>query len=138
MMLSSWKGSSFTYDDLIKVASVVEDYTYRIIATAQQTISIESISKPDAPVVWGKLTYVITRDGVPVPESFFDEDGKKRRILEFEDVREIEGRRIPARWVMRPLDGSGKQTVLQLESVQFDPQIDSAVFSQENMQSSGQ
>jgi len=134
MMLTSWLGSSFTYDDLVKVASVVDDYTHTIAFKDQETFTIESTPKPDAPVIWGKLIHVISRDGMPLSEDFYDEAGQIRRSLTFEDVREIGGRRIPTRWVMRPLDGSGKQTILQLEAVQFDPEIASSVFTQANMQ----
>jgi len=138
MMLSSWMGSSFTYDDLIKVASVVDDYTHSVIASDQETITIESMPKPDAPVVWGKLVHVITRDGIPVSEVFYDEDGQERRSLIFEDVRDMDGRQLPARWVMRRLDGSGTQTVLQLNQLQFDPEIASSIFTQANMRRSKQ
>ena len=137
MMLSSWMGSSFTYDDLIKVTSVVDDYTHRVIARDQEQITIESTPKPDSPVVWGKLVHVFTRDGIPVSEDFYDEEGQRRRNLQFEDVREMDGRQIPARWVMRPLDGSGRLTVLQLESIKFDSGIADSVFTQANMQRSG-
>ena len=138
MMLSSWLGSSFTYDDLIKAASVLDDYTHRITLKDQETFTIESTPRPDAPVVWGKLIHVISRDGIPLSEDFYDEAGQIRRALTFRDVREIGGRRIPTRWVMRPLDGSGKQTVLQLEAVKFNPEIASSVFTQPNMQRSKQ
>jgi len=138
MMLSSWMGSTFTFDDLIKVASVVDDYTHRVVARNEQSKTIESVPKQDAPVVWGKLVSIVTLDGIPVSQVFFDEDGLERRKLLFEDVREMDGRRIPTRWVMRPLDGSGKRTVLQLETVQFDPQIESSMFTQSNMQRRGQ
>lgn len=137
MMLSSWMGSNFTYDDLIKVASVVNDYTHKITARDQDTITIESHPKPDAAVVWGKLVHVITHDGIPVSEDFYDEDGQKRRSLKFEDVRELGGRLIPLRWVMHPLDSPGKQTILQIEAVQFDPPIANAVFTPANMQRGG-
>ncbi|MFQ5581967.1 MAG: outer membrane lipoprotein-sorting protein [Mariprofundaceae bacterium] len=133
MMLSSWMGSDFTNDDLVKAASVVEDYTHSITARNKNTITVESIPKPDAPVVWGKLIHVISLDGMPVSEDFYDEAGKKRRSLQFEDVRELGGRRIPSRWVMRPLDNPDKQTVLQLEAVQFDPPIADSVFTRANM-----
>ena len=138
MMLSSWMGSSFTYDDLIKVGSVVDDYTHRVISRNKKSISIESIPKPETPVVWGKLVSVVSHDGIPVSQVFFDEDGDERRKLTFEDTREMDGRRIPVRWIMRPTDDSGRVTILQIEAVQFNPQIESSVFTQANMQSGEQ
>lgn len=133
MMLSSWMGSDFTNDDLVKAASVVDDYTHRIIARDRNSITVESIPKEDAPVVWGKLVHVIRLDGVPLAEDFYDEEGRKRRSLKFEDVRELGGRLIPTRWIMQPLDHPDKQTILQLESVEFDPPIPDSVFTRANL-----
>jgi len=133
MMLSSWMGSDFTNDDLVKSASVVEDYTHHIIAHDKNSVTIESIPKPDAPVVWGKLVHVIRTDGIPLFEAFYDEHGHKRRMLIFEDVKELGGRRIPSRWIMRPLDESDKQTVLELERIEFDPEIPDSIFTRANL-----
>jgi len=133
MMLSSWMGSDFTNDDLVKSASVVEDYTHRIIARDENSITIESMPKPTAPVVWGKLVHVIRTDGIPLSEAFYDEHGNKRRILTFEEVKKLGGRRIPSRWVMQPLDEPGKQTVLELERVEFDPVIPDSIFTRANL-----
>ncbi len=133
MMLSSWMGSDFTNDDLVKEASVVNDYTHRIIARTEHTVTIESLPKPDAPVVWGKLVHVIGNDDIPLSEAFYDEHGRKRRELKFEDVRRMGGRRIPARWVMSPLDSPGKQTILQIERIAFDPVISDATFTRANL-----
>jgi len=133
MMLSSWMGSDFTNDDLVKSASVVEDYTHRIIARDENSITIESIPKPNAPVVWGKLMHVIRTDGIPLSEAFYDEHAHKRRMLTFEDVKELGGRRIPSRWVMHPLDEAGRQTILKLERVEFDPVIPDSIFTRANL-----
>ena len=133
MMLSSWMGSDFTNDDLVKSASVVDDYTHRIINRDARTVTIESLPKPDAPVVWGKLVHVIRSEGIPVSEAFFDEHGRKVRLLEFSDVREMGGRRIPSRWVMHPLNEKGKRTELVIEKIRFDPPIADAVFARANL-----
>ncbi len=133
MMLSSWMGSDFTNDDLVKAASVVDDYHHSITARNRETVTIESIPKESAPVVWGKLIHIIRRDGIPLAEEFYDEHGKKRRVLKFEDVREVGGRTIPTRWVMQPLDNPGKQTILQIESIAFDPPIADTVFTRANL-----
>jgi len=133
MMLSSWMGSDFTNDDLVKSASVVDDYAHRIIARDVDTVTIESLPRPDAPVVWGKLVHVIRKDGIPLSEAFYDEHGNKRRVLTFGKVKQLGGRRIPTQWVMQPLDKPGKQTMLLLESIEFDPVIPDSIFTRANL-----
>ncbi|MDX8404268.1 MAG: outer membrane lipoprotein-sorting protein [Mariprofundaceae bacterium] len=139
MMLSSWMGSDFTNDDLVKSASVVDDYKHSIMSRDSDsgTITIESIPKEDAPVVWGKLVHIIRSDGIPLSEDFYDEHGKKRRSLKFEDAHEIGGRIIPTRWVMQPLDSPDKQTTLQIETIEFDPPIADSVFTRANLKRRG-
>ena len=129
MMLSSWMGSDFTNDDLVKSSSVLDDYTHRIIARGKDDFTIESLPKEDAPVVWGKLLHVVRNDGIPLSEAFYDEHGKQVRLLSFSDVKLLGGRMIPSRWLMQPLDEPGKQTELILESVRFDPPLDDSLFT---------
>lgn len=133
MMLSSWMGSDFTNDDLVKAASVVDDYVHTITADDGQTITIESIPKPEAPVVWGKLVHIIRRDGIPLSEDFYDEHGKLRRSLKFDSVHRAGGRVIPTRWIMQPVDEPGKQTILEIDSIEFDPPIDDSIFTRANL-----
>ncbi|MDQ6972008.1 MAG: outer membrane lipoprotein-sorting protein [Mariprofundaceae bacterium] len=137
MMLSSWMGSDFTNDDLVKSASVIDDYTHRITARDGDGFTLESLPKDDAPVIWGKLVHVIGKDGIPRSETFYDEHGSQRRLLEFSKVRQMGGRRIPSLWVMHTLDEPGKQTALELEQIEFDPALDDALFTRANLKRSG-
>lgn len=137
MMLSSWMGSDFTNDDLVKAASVVDDYHHSITSNKGGTVTIESIPKPDAPVVWGKLVHVIRADGIPLSEDFYDEHGNMKRSMKFENVKQIGGRTIPTRWVMLPQDNPDKQTILQIDAIEFDPKIDDVVFTRANLKKRG-
>lgn len=133
MMLSSWMGSDFTNDDLVKSSSVIDDYTHRLLKRDGPLLTIESIPKPDAPVVWGKLVHVVHTEGIPISEDFYDEDGELVRSMEFTDVQNMGGRTIPTRWVMRPADEPGKSTALRIETIEFDPPIESSVFTRANL-----
>ncbi len=133
MMLSSWMGSDFTNDDLVKMESVVDDYRHRILSKDEHGWVVESIPKPDAPVVWGRLVHRIGRDGLPVSEDYYDEDGNLVRRLSFDRVRTMDGRRIPTRWVMQPVNKPGHRTVMLLEQVDFDAEIPAHVFTRANL-----
>ena len=137
MMLTSWMGSDFTNDDLVKSSSVVDDYTHRYLARggggAAGVVTIESLPKPDAPVVWGKLIHRLRRDGTPLEEVFFDEGGRAVRRLSFEAVKEMDGRRIPTRWIVQPLGKPGHRTVMIIEEIAFDVPITGATFGRANL-----
>ncbi len=133
MMLSSWMGSDFTNDDLVKSSSIVEDYTHRIIERTDKVLVVESLPKPEAPVVWGKLVHRIMADGMPIEAEYFDEHGKLIRRMAFEAVRNMGGRRIPTRWVMQPMNKPGKKTIMIIESIAFDIPIPAETFERANL-----
>jgi len=137
MMLTSWMGSDFTNDDLVKSSSVVDDYTHRLLklegSGESAVATVESVPKPEAPVVWGKLVHRVRLDGTPLDEVFFDERGAEVRRLSFGNVKVVGGRRIPTRWVIEPLGEKGHQTVLEIEEIAFDVTIAEATFGRANL-----
>ncbi|MDQ6967738.1 MAG: outer membrane lipoprotein-sorting protein [Mariprofundaceae bacterium] len=137
MMLSSWMGSDFSNDDLVKMDSVVEDYHHRIIAKGKQSVTIESTAKPDAAVVWGKIIHVVSTEGIPLSDDYYDEHNTHIRHLDFSEVRLMDGRRIPTLWTMIPLQKEGKKTLLKLERATFDKPIKSSIFTRVNLRRVG-
>lgn len=133
MMLSSWMGSDFTNDDLVKMDSVVADYNHRILSQDANSIRIESTAKPDAPVVWGKIIHAVDHNGIPLSDDYYDEHGMHIRHLAFSEVQMMDGRRIPTLWVMQPLNNVGKKTLLKLEEATFDKAIPEYIFTRANL-----
>ena len=137
MMLSSWMGSDFTNDDLVKSSSVVDDYVHRIVAREgagpAEVVTVESTPRAHAAVVWGKLVIRIRGDGVPLDQDFYDERGKRVRRLTFEAVREMDGRRLPTRWVIEPLAKPGRRTVMEIEEIAFDIAVPERTFERANL-----
>jgi len=133
MMLSNWMGSDFTNDDLVKMESVVEDYTHRVLTEDNGVYTVESIPRPDAPVVWGKIIRHIRHDAMPLSEDYFDEHGKHIRHLAFDRIQMMGGREIPTRWIMQADDTPDKRTVMVLEKVTFDAVIKDSLFTRWNM-----
>jgi len=133
MMLSNWMGSDFSNDDLIKMQSVVKDYTHKIVADDHGVVTVESIPRPDAPVVWGKIIRRISHQAMPLREDYFDEHGRHIRQLIFDQVQHMGGRDIPTRWTMQADATPNKRTVMVLEHVVFDAVIDENIFTRRNM-----
>lgn len=139
MMLQPWMGSDMTNDDLVKESSIVDDYTHTLIGTetfeGAGAYRVQSIPKPDAAVVWGKLLYTIRQsDRLPLQVEFYDERGEKVKVMRYRDIRPLGGRTLPTRWEMQPLDKPQNRTVFVIRDIRFDAAIDPQVFSLKNLQ----
>ncbi|WP_323746855.1 outer membrane lipoprotein-sorting protein [Burkholderia pseudomultivorans] len=139
MMLQPWMGSDFTNDDLVKQSSAVDDYTHRILRTeavgGATVYIVESLPKPDAAVVWGKILYWIRQaDDMPLREEYYNERNELVRVLTFSDVGPMGGRVIPKKWEMRPVNGSGHATVIVMRTAKYDQPIDTEIFTERNLQ----
>ncbi|MBI4843839.1 MAG: outer membrane lipoprotein-sorting protein [Nitrospirae bacterium] len=138
MMMSSWMGSDFTNDDLVKESSMREDYTGRLITSEVADTAnyyIELIPKADIPTVWAKIILVVSKgDYLPVRETYYDEKGQKMRIMEFSEPKTFSGRKIPSVLVMKPLNKPGKKTVIKYIDLEFDIKLEPDIFTLRNLQ----
>lgn len=138
MMLQSWMGSDFTNDDLVRESSEIDDYDHRWLGVEPSLASaggvrayvIEYVPHEDAPVVWGRIVSWIGAEGyAPLRQEFYDEDGERLRVMEFSDHRVVDGRHLPHRWSLTPLDKPGHSTRIELIDPRFDFEIDPSVFT---------
>ncbi len=134
MMLQSWMGSDFTYDDLVRASNPVRDYHIRLLRTdtleGVPCYVLELTPKPEATVVWSKLHYWVRRpDRLPARIEYYSERGERVRTFTFHDVRRMGGRRLPTRWVMHNDREPGRSTEIRLLSIEFDRPIPEEIFS---------
>jgi outer membrane lipoprotein-sorting protein len=138
MMNQSWMGTDFTNDDLVKEASIIEDYTHRFIGDTvmdgRSCKKIEMIPKPEAAVVWGKIYLCIDRkDYLMLYAEYFDEEGELINIMRSGDIRLLGGRLLPSVMEMVPADKKGHKTILTYTSMEFNQPIDDSFFTVQNM-----
>lgn len=138
MMLQSWMGSDFTNDDLVKQSSLVEDYTHTLVG--EETINdmkcwkIQSLPKPEAAVVWGKLLLWISQSGYQqVKAEFYDEDGNLSRTFLGSNLQQFDGKWLLSRWEMIPESEKGKKTILEYHTLTFSVSLNPSFFSEKNM-----
>jgi hypothetical protein len=138
MMGSSWMGSHFTNDDLVKETRLADEY--EIALSKEGKISGEPMyvftltAKPDAAVVWGKVELTVRQsDLLPTQEVFYDEGGKANRAMQFESYKDISGHKVAMQLTMRLLDGSNEYTRITYQSLAFDVKTEPAFFSVQNL-----
>jgi len=138
MMLQSWMGSDFTNDDLVKESSMVKDYEQVLegdsVVDGYDCYKIALIPKEDAPVVWGKIMIWITKDEfIQIRTEFYDEDGYLINVMKGTKIKDMDGRLLPSRLEMIPVDKHGHMTVIEHKSLKFDADLEDDFFSIQNM-----
>ena len=137
MAMTSWMGSDFTIDDLVKEPFLTRDYTIATsfegqrggVAVYEYTLT----PKPDAAVVWGKIVLQFRQaDSVPTWQGYYGEDGKLARELTFSEYKTKSGKVIPTRLVMQSADKAGAHTIIDYEDIAFDVPIVAGTFSLPN------
>jgi outer membrane lipoprotein-sorting protein len=138
MMGQSWMGSDFTNDDLVRMNSIIDDFTHKITGSEKidglDCYVIELIPKPEAAVVWGKIILWISKDDYyELKGAYYDEDEVLVNTMESSDIKQMGDRKLPSRTVMTPVDKPGNRTILEMLDVTFNKPIDDDFFSQQNM-----
>ena len=129
MMSGSWMGSHFSNDDLVKSNRLADEFTYVNEGLVDGVYTIVCTAKPDAPVVWGKVVVKVREDKIPVEVAYYDEDGTLARTMTFSDVRDFDGRMVPATMTLIPADKPEEFTRVTTVEADFDVEIDDRVFT---------
>ena len=139
MMMSSWMGSDFTNDDLVKEFSLYEDYTYELVDVEngrEDLYCIKSIPREGLPVVWGHIIIAVRKsDYLPVWQKYYDEKGALMRIWSFSEIKKFGNRKIPSVMEIVPQHKKGHKTIMRYLKAQFDANVDRDVFSLRTLRS---
>ena len=141
MMMSSWMGSDFTNDDLVKEFTLFEDYSYELIEVEdgrEDMYYVNCIPREDLPIVWGNIVIAARKaDYMPVWQKYYDEKGNLMRLATFDDFRNFGSRRIPAVMEMEPQSENkkGQKTIIRYNEAKFDLPVPDDVFSLRNLRS---
>lgn len=138
MMMQSWMGSDFSYNDLAKSEDIITEYTHGLIRTEQvggHTVwTIECLPKPGAPVVWGKVVLNVRDDYVMIEETYFDQDMKPVRRMVADKVAQLGGRPYPVVMTMHPLGAPSQWTRIDTSEGRFNASVPDYVFTLSNLQ----
>lgn len=137
MMMSSWMGSDFNNDELMKENSLVVDYTHKIVGEetvdTYECYKIELIPLPQAPVVWNKIyLWISKKHDFSLKAEFYGKNDELVNQQFASEIKTMDGRLLPTKLVMEPIQKPGHQTILFIEKIKFnDPAINADMFSQQ-------
>lgn len=138
MMSQGWMGSDFSNDDILKESSLSKDYNHKILAEetidGTEVYKIELLPKEDAAVVWGKIIKWISKEEyLQLKSEYYDVDDYLIKTETASDIKKMDDRVVPTYFEIIPADEEGNKTVMIIEDMEFDIDIDNHFFSQQNM-----
>jgi outer membrane lipoprotein-sorting protein len=135
MMMGSWMGSDFTNDDLVKENTLIEEYTSKFGAGNEKEFHIILIPKKETVTVWGKVELWISKESLfPVRQEFFDDNGKKMRVMSWSKIVQFGDRKLPSTMTLIPLNKKDHETVIIYKSLIFNPKLKKGTFTRKNLQ----
>jgi outer membrane lipoprotein-sorting protein len=138
MMMGAWMGSDFTNDDLVKESTFINGYTGELIHPADakpEYYYLELKPKAATVTVWAKIVAVVQKDTyLPLTETYYDEKGTAMRVIEFKEVKDLGGRRIPAVMELTPLGKPGHKTTITYLQARFNQPLPPDTFTLQNLQ----
>jgi hypothetical protein len=138
MMMSSWMGSDFTNDDLVKEFSFTESYHFEMTVPESPQpglLYVKCVPQEGLPIVWGFVVLAVREKGYsPVWEKYYDEKGGLAREITFGDVRAFGDRSIPATLELVPRNEESRKTVLRYLEALFDIPLAPEIFTLRNLQ----
>lgn len=140
-----WLGSDLSLEEVTSAESDARRYAHRILRVdeaageggALRAFVVESVPRAGADVAWGRvLRWLEAEHGTPLREERYDAKGVLVSSVEWADLREVAGRRFPHLWVFRSHgeEQEGHETRLRFESVRFDPELASSLFTTTTLQ----
>ncbi len=138
MLLTSWMGSDFTNDDLLKASSMHADYDHAF--KPDETVEgvtyrvIDNTAKSDAKVVWPRIeTLADKKDCLPRFHRYYDKKGELIRTLALSEIKTFDGHKVPARWEMIPHKDPGRKTVMTYKKLEFNVKFKDTHFTLKNL-----
>ena len=133
MMSQSWMGSDFSYEDLVKADTMVEQYTHTYEGSetreGMKVHVIRSVPLDEAPVVWGMLRLFIREDRVLLGQEYYDEDNRLVRSLAGTELAVVDGRMFPRLWRMQKAEEPQEYTLVRYRELDFDADLPESRFT---------
>ena len=137
MMGGSWMGSHLSNDDLVRDSRLSEDFTAKLVQRPEdgpdKIYEIELIPKPDAPVVWGKVSARINADKIPIDFRYYDEKNNIVRTMKFEQITTFDGYTMPAVMTIVPEDKPDEFTQFTYVNIDFTTPVSARDFTLQSL-----
>src|SRR5690554_1572297 len=138
MLLSSWMGSDFTNDDILKASKMSEDYNHKFIedkTVGGETYKvIENTVKENTKAMWPKiLTLMSKKDCLPRYYEYYDKENNLKRTLKLDNLKVFDNHQFFTEWKMIRTVETEKYTSLTYKYSKFNVKLPSDKFTQKSL-----
>jgi len=137
-MMSSWMGSDFTNEDLVRESSFSKDYTYKLIGHVDNPRGwqVNLIAKPDIVGLWNRFELIVSEDGmIPLQAKYYDRKDRLARTIVWSEVKDFDGHVVPSKMVLVPEDEKGQKTEMIYKNIDFNVSVPDTMFSLSQLES---
>jgi outer membrane lipoprotein-sorting protein len=130
----SFVGTDFSYNDLsiLGGGNYSEDYEASIEEETEEEYLLEIVpTDEEIEYSYGRM-WVQKSNWVPTKVEFYDKDEKLHKELTNEDIKQVNKYWTPHRMTMKDVQ-KGTKTVLHLEEVAYDVELDDRIFTTRNL-----
>jgi len=133
MLRQSVMGSDLSYEDMMEDPKLANHYDAVVTATdtldGQQCWVLELKAKTKEVAYNMRKLWVDQNRNIPLKEELYAKSGKLLKKMELKDLEKIQGRWFPKRLIFKDMLKKGKGTEFIMDSVKFDVNIPSYIFS---------
>ncbi len=130
-------GSDFTYDDIINMSTLSDDYEPVLVGDSKamekehgKVYVLDLTPLPGRPIAYKKLRlWIREKDNILLRQQYYDEKLQVTRALVYSDIKEMGGRNIPTKRTMVDLSKEGYSTELIFINAAFNTLTDDEIFS---------
>jgi hypothetical protein len=126
-------GSDFSNNDLAKSDSIIKDYTHTITGTesdgGKKVYIVQSMPKPEAPVVWGMQRLKIRDDHILLREEYYDENFELVKAMSGAQIQMLGGKLFPKVWKMQKAGVQDEYTLLDYKELTFEQDLPGRLFT---------
>jgi outer membrane lipoprotein-sorting protein len=127
-------GSDFTNDDLVKEYRFSVDYD-STVEDQKENYLITLKPHENIATIWGRIEVLLDKKTeLPSESTYFDEKGKKIRVMYFKERKIIDNKNIPMVMELVSLNKEGHKTVVKYKTLSFTKDVPEKLFSQKNLQ----
>jgi hypothetical protein len=130
----AWNNSDLTYDDLLRISNLYRGYFITLIReeiiSGENCWKLELNPKPSTLFPWGRINYWVSKNGyLPVLMHFYSERGILERSMLFDEIKKMDGRKIPTKITIKNETKPGYFTEFIYLNVEFGEKIPDKIFS---------